>query len=122
MTKPLVFQHGAATTAFNVAIGVWVVFELVMTVRQSLRLGRPPARDPSSFMLVACLTGSVFAAVRLGQGDLLPWPGGRVWPVVVGIALLVWLWSAQGYVAGIPLDALTWLAFGLAATETEGSE
>ena len=32
------------------------------------------------------------------------------------VALLVWLWSAQGYIAGIPLDALTWLAFGLAAT------
>jgi O-antigen ligase len=29
-------------------------------------------------------------------------------------ALLVWLWSAQGFIAGIPLDALTWLAFGLA--------
>jgi O-antigen ligase len=33
------------------------------------------------------------------------------------IALLVWLWSAQGFIAGIPLDALTWLAFGLAARE-----
>jgi O-antigen ligase len=31
-------------------------------------------------------------------------------------ALLVWLWAAQGFVAGIPPDALTWLAFGLAAT------
>ena len=31
------------------------------------------------------------------------------------IAVLVWLWTAQGYVAGIPLDALTWLAFGFAA-------
>ncbi len=30
--------------------------------------------------------------------------------------LLAWLWTAQGYVAGIPLDALTWLTFGLAAT------
>jgi hypothetical protein len=26
------------------------------------------------------------------------------------------LWAAQGLVAGIPLDALTWLGFGLAAT------
>jgi O-antigen ligase/polysaccharide polymerase Wzy-like membrane protein len=30
-------------------------------------------------------------------------------------ALLVWLFTAQGFIAGIPLDALTWLAFGLAA-------
>jgi O-antigen ligase len=35
------------------------------------------------------------------------------------IALLAWLWSAQGFVAGIPLDALTWFAFGLAATRLE---
>jgi O-antigen ligase len=33
-------------------------------------------------------------------------------------ALLLWLWSAQGFIAGIPLDALTWLAFGLAATRS----
>lgn len=30
------------------------------------------------------------------------------------ICVLVWLWSAQGYVAGIPLDALTFLGIGLA--------
>jgi O-antigen ligase len=29
--------------------------------------------------------------------------------------LLAWLWTAQGFVAGIPLDALTWLTFSLAA-------
>ena len=48
------------------------------------------------------------AAVRLGSA-----------PATLGLlltALLVGLWTAQGYVAGIPLDALTWLAFGLAAT------
>jgi O-antigen ligase len=35
---------------------------------------------------------------------------------LLGIAVLAWLWTAQGFVAGIPLDALTWLTFGLAAT------
>jgi O-antigen ligase len=30
--------------------------------------------------------------------------------------LVVWLWAAQGFVAGIPLDAVTWLGFGLVAT------
>ena len=34
---------------------------------------------------------------------------------LLAIAALVWLWTAQGFVAGIPLDALTWLVFGLAA-------
>jgi O-antigen ligase len=35
---------------------------------------------------------------------------------LMSTVLLAWLWTAQGYVAGIPLDALTWLTFGLAAT------
>jgi O-antigen ligase len=30
------------------------------------------------------------------------------------IGALVWLWAAEGYVAGIPLDALTFLGIGLA--------
>jgi O-antigen ligase len=30
-------------------------------------------------------------------------------------ALVVWLWTAQSFVAGIPLDAVTWLGFGLVA-------
>jgi O-antigen ligase len=34
---------------------------------------------------------------------------------LLAVALLVWLWTAQGFVAGIPLDALTWLVFGIAA-------
>jgi O-antigen ligase len=37
---------------------------------------------------------------------------------LLSIAVLVWLWTAQGYVAGIPLDAFTWLAAGLAVTRT----
>jgi O-antigen ligase len=39
-----------------------------------------------------------------------------VYPLLL-ICVLVWLWAAQGYVAGIPLDALTFLGFGLAARE-----
>jgi O-antigen ligase len=38
---------------------------------------------------------------------------------LAGIGLLLWLWTAQGFVAGIPLDALTWLTFGLAALRSE---
>jgi O-antigen ligase len=37
-----------------------------------------------------------------------------VYPLLL-VCVLVWLWSAQGYVAGIPLDALTFLGLGLAA-------
>jgi O-antigen ligase len=35
---------------------------------------------------------------------------------LLATGLLVWLWTAQGFVAGIPLDALTFLALGAAAT------
>ena len=35
---------------------------------------------------------------------------------LLGVAALLWLWTAQGFFAGIPLDALTAIALGLAAT------
>lgn len=34
---------------------------------------------------------------------------------LMGTGLLAWLWAAQGFYAGIPLDAVTWLVFGVAA-------
>lgn len=88
MTKPLVFQHGTAATLFQIAIGIWVAFEFAMTIRQGLRLGRRPARDPSGLVLGACIVGSIFAAERLGQDDPVPWPGSRIWPLVVGLGLI----------------------------------
>lgn len=36
---------------------------------------------------------------------------------LTGTATLFWLWASQGFVAGIPLDALTAIVFGLAATK-----
>ena len=58
---------------------------------------------------------TLVAQMTLGAAEMVLTTGrpllGLAW-----IALLVWLWTAQGFVAGIPLDALTWLAFGLAAT------
>jgi hypothetical protein len=35
------------------------------------------------------------------------------------LLLALGLWTAVGLVAGLPLDALTWLAFGAAATRLE---
>jgi O-antigen ligase len=55
----------------------------------------------------------VAAAWRAGRAALA---GSRVGLyALMLVCVLVWLWSAQGYVAGIPLDALTWLGVGLAA-------
>ena len=48
------------------------------------------------------------AAVALGSTHALY--------ALLAAALLAGLWAGQGFVAGIPLDAFTWLAFGLAAT------
>ena len=67
------------------ALAAWAVFEFAMTVRQSFWLGRRPARDPSGWVLGACIGGSIIAALRLGQTAWLPWPGGRLWPVIVGL-------------------------------------
>jgi protein-S-isoprenylcysteine O-methyltransferase Ste14 len=89
VTEPLVFQHSAAATAFDAALGTWVLFEFVMSVRQRRLVGGWPARDPSGLVLAACIFGSIFAAMRLGRAALLPWPGGRVWPVAAGLALIV---------------------------------
>ena len=88
MTEPLVFQHGVATKAFDLALGVWVAFEIVMSVRQAVRLGRRPARDPSGWILGPCMFGSVFAAINLGRHEVWLWPGGRLWPVIVGLVMI----------------------------------
>ena len=61
------------------------------------------------------LTAAVFVAAAwlAGRAALA---GRRIGTIALAwTALLVWLFTAQGFIAGIPLDALTWLAFGLAA-------
>ncbi len=102
---PLIFRHGAAETAFIIAVAAWAVFETVMRVRQRLRLqaGGPTSRDPTLFVLVPCLAAAVIAAEALGRRGLLAWPGGLVWPVVAGIVLIA---------AGIGLRAWSIAALG----------
>lgn len=48
------------------------------------------------------------------RGSLRGSPAGTV--ALLWTGLLVGLWSGQGFIAGIPLDAVTWFGFGLAAT------
>ena len=88
VTGPLVFQQGVAATTFEVILGVWVAFEVIMAIRQRWLVGGRPPHDPSGYVLWLTLTGSVIAAMSLGRADPLPWPGGRVWPVVAGLALM----------------------------------
>ena len=87
--EPLVFQQGAAATAFKVAVVGWLGFEGVMAVRQRLRVGARLPRDPTALVVTACIAGAFVAAVRIGRNGPAPWPGGQVWPVVAGIALIV---------------------------------
>jgi protein-S-isoprenylcysteine O-methyltransferase Ste14 len=88
VTEPLVFQHGAARTTFDIALGIWVIFEGVMQVRQRLLLGGRAARDPSVIALLVCIWGAIFAALALGRAGSAPLPGGRVWPLAAGLVLI----------------------------------
>jgi protein-S-isoprenylcysteine O-methyltransferase Ste14 len=100
---PLVFRHGAAEVAFIVLLVTWAVFETVMRGLQALRATGPDTRDPSFFVLVPALVAAVIAAEVLGRRGGLLWPGGLVWPVVAGLALMA---------AGIGLRAWSIVTLG----------
>jgi protein-S-isoprenylcysteine O-methyltransferase Ste14 len=85
---PLIYRHGAAETAFTVALAIWVVFELVGRVGQRLRSKGPASLDRSAFVLIPCLVASVALTQVLGRRGTLPWPGDLLWPVVAGIVLM----------------------------------
>ena len=89
MTEPLVFSHGPAGATFDAVALAWFAFEAVMSVRQRWRAGHLTARDPTALVVIVCIGGSVFAAERIGRHGGVLWPGGRLWPVVAGIALVV---------------------------------
>jgi hypothetical protein len=68
--------------------------------------------DLGVFGLIAWVAVFATAAWRAARGAFA---GSRAsLYALLLICALVWLWSAQGYVAGIPLDALTWFGIGLA--------
>src|SRR5215472_7785366 len=85
---PLIFRPGAAGAAFTAAVAAWLIFELVMRIRQRRQADGPAARDPSYGVLLACLVAAVIAAEVLGRRGGLRWPGGLVWPAVAGITLI----------------------------------
>lgn len=88
MSKPLIFQHGAAATAFTVVVICWAAFELVMRTRQRIIADRPTGRDTSVVVLFPCLAASVTGAELLGRSGVLPWPGGGAWPLAAGLAAI----------------------------------
>jgi protein-S-isoprenylcysteine O-methyltransferase Ste14 len=89
MTEPLVFAHGAASDAFYAVLALWVLFEGGMNLRQRWRARGGRWTDPTAFFLVLCIGAALAGSLREGRADPLPWPGGRVWPVVAGLVLAV---------------------------------
>jgi protein-S-isoprenylcysteine O-methyltransferase Ste14 len=87
--EPLIFGHGTAKTVFFAVVLAWALFESANRVRQHVRSQASSTLDPSAFVLVPCMGGAVVGAVLLGKHGGLPWPGGQLWPVVAGIALIV---------------------------------
>jgi len=85
---PLIFRQGPAGQAFTAAVAVWLVFEFVMRIRQRRQANGPASADPTYLVLAFCLIAAVVAAEVLGRHGRLPWPGGLVWPVVVGVGLI----------------------------------
>jgi hypothetical protein len=62
-------------------------------------------------LFVAGLWIALSAAFRAPPRNAYPALLGTFW-----LVLVLGLWTAQGLIAGIPLDAVTWLAFGAAVT------
>ena len=71
---------------------------------------------------LALLVGLFGAALWPGLAAALRAPGPAALPALLGVIWLVLslgLWTAQGLIAGLPLDAVTWLGFGAVATRAK---
>jgi protein-S-isoprenylcysteine O-methyltransferase Ste14 len=90
--KPLIFTGGPLADGFYAAAVGWAVFEGVMRVVQRLRVGHNVLVSLSDSSVVAVgggIAASVIASLQIGLHAGVNWPGGRAWPVAVGIALIV---------------------------------
>ena len=62
--------------------------------------------------------GFVLFAAMLATGVVVAWRARRI--VALALVLLACgMWLAEGLFAGVPIDALTWLALGLAAVPND---
>ena len=70
------------------------------------------------FVLLVALFGT---GLWLAFTTALRAPPATAFPALLGgfwLVLVLGLWAAQGIIAGIPLDAVTWFGFGAAVTRT----
>ena len=91
MTQPLVFTTGPAQGALIGVSAAWWLFEAVMNARQWRRAGQgfSLTRDPTYVLMYVPGAAAVSAAQIRGRRGGLLWPGGRIWPVVTGLTLIV---------------------------------
>ena len=71
-------------------------------------------------LLLATFASGLFLAARAAlRGPPASAPAGAI--AAAWLLLAMGTWTAVGLVAGVPLDALTWIALGLAATAASGA-
>lgn len=101
MTQPLIFTGGALADVFYAVAVLWAVYEGVTRMVQRLRAGHRTLislSDATVFAAGGGIAASVVVSFELGRHAGVNWPGGRAWPVVVGIILIaaglvIRLWS-----------------------------
>ena len=101
MTHRQLFLDGtAAAITFDVVVIIWAVFEAVMRTVQRLRSSSRKAFNNDASIIAVGVFGAagVVAAELIARHNVLPWPGGRTWPlivatVLVAVALALRAWS-----------------------------
>lgn len=92
MIKPLIFTGGALADVFYAVAAAWICYEGVTRVVQRIRAGhRTPVSLNDATVIAAGggIAASVVVSVELGRHAGVNWPGGRAWPVVAGIVLVL---------------------------------
>lgn len=86
--KPLVLRPGLASTAFEVVLVVWGLWELWSMRRR--RGSASAGSDPTYFLMAAGMTGALVSALALARHvTSASISGGRAWPAALGFALLL---------------------------------
>jgi O-antigen ligase len=73
-------------------------------------------------LLVAVGAGGIVLAWRAAAHAPHPWAAGAGLVTIIALLTLAGEWASLGIVAGIPLDAATWLVLGLAAAGAATAE
>jgi protein-S-isoprenylcysteine O-methyltransferase Ste14 len=85
--RPLVLHGGAAAASLRFSGLAWVIGEFV--VGRRTRRGRRPRGDPTFWILIPAMVGSIAAAFPLADGVRgASISDGAAWPVIAGLTIL----------------------------------